>query len=571
MAGRRPAETHKLLRTESSVSVSAEIRESDGTEECTHTFRQFHGGNIPQQGRRDPFGSVMLSGLGPSAMVQNTSNDYFCSAHCGSRPYTGRPPEQEAGATSRMVLAPRGSRPYLREDIQTTCGSVCQSSKHEAADVLFVEERPAGLGSQRVGNQLGQPVGLCVPADLFGTGSIKESTNAQLPVNFSGTLLAETTLVSQTSRVISGRPDGTSTEERSANTREGSGGTSGPESVPTGGLADIRRQLRAQGLSKGAAKLISKSVRGSTHKVYRSRFREFSRWCDKRDLDPFKTPIVKVANFLAYKFKKGLSYSTLCGYRSAISAYHDNVDNRKLGEHPKLVKLLKGVFNCRQPQKRAAPNWSLTKVLSSLRRAPYEPLGDAGFKWVSLKTTFLFAITSACRCSDLARFGFENPYLRFVNSTEGVRLTPRVLKKQCRPGHQLTESFIGRYEKDRRLDPIRCLKIYLKRSKERRKHDGLFITFGKGKRVGQNASSQTISKWIVEVIKRANPGAENVTGHSTRAMSTSKALQEGVAVEAILKAADWSSDCTFAQHYLKDVSEKERAFTNAVLDCGQKK
>ena len=196
------------------------------------------------------------------------------------------------------------------------------------------------MGSQRVGNQLGQPVGLCVPADLFGTGSIKESTNAQLPVNFSGTLLAETTLVSKTSRVISGRPDGTSTEERSANTREGSGGTSGPESVPTGGLANIRRRLRAQGLSKGAAKLISKSVRGSTHKVYRSRFREFSRWCDKRDLDPFKTPIVKVANFLAYKYRKGLSYWTLCGYRSAISAYHDNVNNRRLSDHPKLVEVV---------------------------------------------------------------------------------------------------------------------------------------------------------------------------------------------------------------------------------------
>ena len=238
---------------------------------------------------------------------------------------------------------------------------------------------------------------------------------------------------------------------------EGAGAAPGAGSFPVGSLAAVRQRLRAEGLSRGAAKLISKAVRGSTHTVYRGRFREFARWCGRRGEDPTSTSVVKVANFLAHLFKKGLSYSTLCGYRSAISAYHDGVDGIRMGEHPKLVKLLKGVFNCSTPRKVTAPLWNLDKVLRSLRKAPFEPLTECTLQYLSYKVAFLLCICSASRCSDLARFAYKEPYLRWVNKDMGVRLTPKFLKKQCRPGHMLQTTFIPQFEANRLLDPVRAL------------------------------------------------------------------------------------------------------------------
>ena len=116
--------------------------------------------------------------------------------------------------------------------------------------------------------------------------------------------------------------------------------------------------------------------RRSTHNVHRSRYWEFACWCSRQNIHPDTASVTSGANFLARLFKKELSYSTICGYRSAISSYYKGVDGSKIGEHPSIVKLLKGVFNSAVPQKASGPEWRLDKVLHTLRREPYEPMAD---------------------------------------------------------------------------------------------------------------------------------------------------------------------------------------------------
>ena len=55
--------------------------------------------------------------------------------------------------------------------------------------------------------------------------------------------------------------------------------------------------------------------------------------------------IVVVLDFLADLFDKGYQYSTICGHRSAISAYHGMVDSVKVGDHPQVSALIAGIFN----------------------------------------------------------------------------------------------------------------------------------------------------------------------------------------------------------------------------------
>jgi hypothetical protein len=74
-------------------------------------------------------------------------------------------------------------------------------------------------------------------------------------------------------------------------------------------------------------------------------------------------------------------------------------------------------------------------------------------------------------------------------------------------------------------------------------------------------TSQTISHWIVQVIKDAYAKNESTTSikvraHSTRAIGTSWALFKGTSVHEILESADWSLESTFSRFYLRELDVK---------------
>ena len=65
---------------------------------------------------------------------------------------------------------------------------------------------------------------------------------------------------------------------------------------------------------------------------------------------------------LSYLFDLGYEYRTVNCHRSAISAYHEHVDNKPLGQHPDARALLKGVFNQRPPQPRYLFIWDIQTI-----------------------------------------------------------------------------------------------------------------------------------------------------------------------------------------------------------------
>lgn len=99
---------------------------------------------------------------------------------------------------------------------------------------------------------------------------------------------------------------------------------------------------------------------------------------------------------------------------------------------------------------------------------------------------------------------------------------------------------------------------YLKKTDSLRKvgteGDKLFLTINKP---NKPVSSQTISQWLVKVIKRAHKEANKVCGtvkgHSTRALGPSWALFKGANLKTILESADWSQADTFIKFYLKNI------------------
>lgn len=142
---------------------------------------------------------------------------------------------------------------------------------------------------------------------------------------------------------------------------------------------------------------------------------------------------------------------------------------------------------------------------------------------------------------------------------QGISFVRCGLAKQDRQNHTMRKIFVPSFSENEKLDPKRHLLSYLDKTSEFRKQlnndqrGKLFLSFSKPHKP---VTSQTISRWILQVIKMAYPddSLDNVKAHSTRAIGPSWALYKGASLHSVLEAADWSCESTFGRFYLRDLS-----------------
>ena len=122
-------------------------------------------------------------------------------------------------------------------------------------------------------------------------------------------------------------------------------------------------------------------------------------------------------------------------------------------------------------------------VLEALKHPPFEPLGNVDLKWLSLKTAFLLAITSARRIGELHALSVHRDCCTF--SPEGskvvLRPNPAFLPKVLSDFH-LSQSIELQSLPVSAADqlafcPVRALSEFIRRTKPLRKSDQLFVCF----------------------------------------------------------------------------------------------
>ena len=80
------------------------------------------------------------------------------------------------------------------------------------------------------------------------------------------------------------------------------------------------------------------------------------------------------------------------------------------------------------------PQWDLGIVLEALSKPPYEPLREASFKHLTLKTVFLLAMASAGRCSELHALRFDQNYIQFKPKGAGALFQKVISENRIRSG-----------------------------------------------------------------------------------------------------------------------------------------
>ncbi len=332
-------------------------------------------------------------------------------------------------------------------------------------------------------------------------------------------------------------------------------------------MAPEGAQLIASGLPAEMVETILQSRAPSTRKVYTLKWKFFTSWCRARQQDPVNCPVGTVLEYLQARLSAGVSHSTVKVHVAALSAYHSPLDRNSVGKHPLVIRFLCGALRMRPPVRSRVPTWDLAVVLEALCKPPFEPIKEISDRHLSLKTTFLLAITSLKRVGDLQALSVAPSYLDFAPGTGESILypragyTPKVPITAPRP--VVLQAFHPppfRDSDQAKLNcmcPVRALDTYVHRATQWRRSDQLLVCVGPPRR-GLPATKHTISRWIVETITACYessglPSPLGVKAHSTRGMAVSKAFSAGVPVLDICNAAGWSTPSTFVRFYGLDI------------------
>ena len=319
-----------------------------------------------------------------------------------------------------------------------------------------------------------------------------------------------------------------------------------------GSMEGFGENMVIEGLSQEVTEVLTSCRRSGTLSHYKSAWEKWNGWYIGRKINPISAGVNHVLQFLSDLYQSGLEYRTINCYRSTISAYHIHVDNKPIGQHPMVCKLLSGVFNKRPPQPKYTIIWDVNSVVNYIKRLSSND--ELSVKDLTLKLTTLIALTSSGRSSEITYL--DTRYRVFKNNSvifHFSKLTKTWKKGQSPPTFELN-SFTG----EDKLCVIQCLKRYLVVSKQWRKNPGSDQLLLSHIKPHGPVTVSTVSRWLKQFLGESGIDTSIFTGHSTRSASSSKVKQLGLSISQILDRGQWSNKTTFEKFYNKPIMVDNR-------------
>lgn len=267
----------------------------------------------------------------------------------------------------------------------------------------------------------------------------------------------------------------------------------------------LDENLRQQGFSKSDIRFFRHAWRPSTRKTYTNYIKQWVQFCEHFHLDPRKPEASSVAKFLILLSKQGSAYSTVNIARCALSAVTHVDDYHTIGANRYVSMVVSAAGNKNPPEPRYSLTWNVKKVFDVFKGWGRNRLLD--LRLLTWKLTVLLLLCTAQRGQTI----WLLPLSGMVDTEEGVLFKMKHQLKHNKPGEPLSIIKIARFPQDTRLCPVRCLKTYIKRTKERRGYiDQVLISTVKPYR---EVSRGTVSNWVKKLLASSNPIARDQLRH----------------------------------------------------------
>ena len=336
----------------------------------------------------------------------------------------------------------------------------------------------------------------------------------------------------------------------------------GSPSAQASCLATLKRFTRAAGFSSAVAEQSSLACRPSSRAVYQARWSIYHSWCHDNGHSVSRPTFAKVADFLYWlRFTRGLSVSSLRGYRSILSAVF-RFHLPSLSSDPVIWDLLRSFRLSSAERVMRPPAWDLSRVLTYLVSPAFEPLSQASFRALTLKTLFLLALATAKRVGELQAL---SSIVTFVGADACLSYIPQFVAKSESLTRSIPRSFLVKsladfaagLDTDLLLCPVRALRLYLLRA--RSLSPGCHRLFVSPRRPTRAMSKNAVSFFLREVISdagAARPTVGSLRAHEVRSVSTSVAFHRNWSVTSVLESATWASSSVFSSFYLRDIQHE---------------
>lgn len=289
---------------------------------------------------------------------------------------------------------------------------------------------------------------------------------------------------------------------------------------------------------------------------YNTTYKLWWEFCKLHNYSLFDSGVEEVIHFLQHILDtKTIKYGSFNSYRSALALILPD----KIGENPILKRFLKGISNIRPTTPRYNFTWDTEPVLNFL--ATLVPLESLSFRILASKLATLLLLITGQRMQTIHLITLDN----IIETSSGFQIL--ITGKIKTSGVNSTNPclHIPYYTENTTLCPATTLKFYLQKTEKIRLpgHKNLFLI---SKPPFSDASKETLSRWVKEILCKAGIDTTVFKTHSTRHASTSKAFLSGVSLDLIRKTAGWSnSSNTFAKFYNRPIIDQDQ-FAKSILD-----
>ena len=254
---------------------------------------------------------------------------------------------------------------------------ICHLRKSSLFDLLLIIPRSDVSRHRRVSPILERAPGLRVPSGgHHSTCSSEASGLLGDGAHSSGSTLGPASLVLGPAPAFAGPSSSSAVPSGPPALASVSSSLPGSPSAQASCLATLKRFTRAAGFSSAVAEQSSLARRPSSHAIYQVRWSIYRSWCHDNGHSVSCPTLAKVADFLYWlRFTRGLSVSSLRGYRSVLSAVF-RFHLPSLSSDPVIRDLLRSFRPSSAERVLRPPAWDLSKVLTYLASPAFVPLSQ---------------------------------------------------------------------------------------------------------------------------------------------------------------------------------------------------
>ncbi len=207
---------------------------------------------------------------------------------------------------------------------------------------------PIAPGTGRSSPRMAQNKLVCLTSDpAYSNGAIQNTVGQSVATAAGSSVVDRSAVVCGTDQSVSGLSVGDPPQTGHAVASTGNDLAPTARFMEIMGMASERSELICPGLSAEVTETIINSRAVSTRSLSAFKWKLFTTWCRRCDMDPAYCHIAWVLEFLQSCFSERITPATLKVYEAAISANHAYIGGVSVGRHPLVSRFIQGARRLR--------------------------------------------------------------------------------------------------------------------------------------------------------------------------------------------------------------------------------